>query len=505
MCRMCLITATNFGEALVPHDMKAQLVHECMLRVLHEDAGQRDGWGVTDMHTLWSSPQFYLDDAPIWLPKVRHDGYILSHLRKASGGTGRTRNENHPYSFKVGDQTLIAAHNGYFDGTAWTHWSNGQPATDSFRALNDLAMMMEERNTLDIDADLINEWLSKYGEGSHYAVILHWRGDIYALRGKTRTLSALQVGNGYLLNTSHTVLRVMREYLDRLYDIKVSEPQAMTDNTMVQFKLGSTHCVVSQLHPVHTRAVVNAHWQQAVSVSPKTSVVVPEERRSDDIVPSGYVVAPSVLPRRARTVTPDDSTTESSGEAFLSMKQRRELWGQIAGRFSPLRRELSLMWAARSLGYLDDAGIVMQRSFLANASMKEFELVNKALLSMKEDGTFIKPFSPIAMAMINWWNHVVQDGFDLELHTEIFVSLPFWLDSRYTRLRDQEGRYDNTSYVMPIWTRYMLAQFGQLQRSQARRWLNLDVLARHIADLDSFDTMRKEPITVSTVAILSGD
>src|SRR5688572_12985793 len=158
MCRLCALTFD------APLGVKADIMHEVMLRSCVEELGQKDGYGVTDLATVWRSPGFYLEEVPKWKKGITESGFMLSHLRKASGGTGRTELDNHPYFFDVNGETLTAMHNGYFDGAA-VKWTQGIPHTDSYQALLRLSEMMVNRvlsgaNEI-ITVDLINEWLSE--------------------------------------------------------------------------------------------------------------------------------------------------------------------------------------------------------------------------------------------------------------------------------------------------------------------------------------------------------
>ena len=501
---MCLITATDFGVR-VPSYFKAQLVHECMLRTLHEDLGQRDGWGVTDTENIWKSPTFYLEDSPTWLPHVNNAGFIMSHLRKASGGTGHTRAENHPYTFSVNGETLIAMHNGFFEGAAWTGWKSNQPSTDSYRALLRLSTMMAEQHVDEITPELIEEWLSAYSDASHYAVVLHWKNQVYALRGKTRFLAALQIGNGYLVHTSYPVLRIMRDYVKHLYDIDTPEPNVITDNTMIRFPLGSLDIQSYALNPVHkrdttySRSGADIYYPKAVVVT-----VHPNEKRNvGNIVRSNtdYTTAPSVTNNRTvRTQQqPDAETTPSSVATGASLKERRRMWSTLAGKFAPLRRELSTMYAASALGYVDDLNRPQINSFIVKTSMKELELINHVFFPINANGSSTKPFSATSMCMINWWNHIVRDGYDIDVHIELFGAKPFWLDTHYTLIKNDAGNLHDSTVVMPIWTSYMLRLFSSLNKHQIYTWLDTRILERILAENSPID----EPRTESTAMILS--
>jgi hypothetical protein len=487
MCRLCAITATDFGDASIPTSFKAQLVHECMMRSAHDELGQKDGWGVTDGHKIWASTNWYLESAPHWLPSIRQDGIIISHLRKASGGTGRTLQENHPYRFTIGAERLYAAHNGFFAGTNWEHWNTGDPATDSWRALNDLALLMTERHTDEIDASLVNDWLSKYEVGSHYAVLLWWRNRLYAIRGRTRTLAALPIGNGYLLHTNIDVLHIMRRYVAALYEVETREPVIIKDDRLVRFEMGNPEVIVSELHPTHKAVYTQrATWQE--SNYPKTTAAIvvrpaSDVRESAEEPSNGYTVAASVLPRRSRTVETIAATND------FPLAERRKQWSVLAGKLSPLRRDLSLMWVSSMLGYTDPtrSEYPMPQLFLTTASRKEFELAERVLLPINVEGKYEKPFSPMANLMLNWWSHIVKPGYDADLHFTLFGLRFFWLDRYYTTMAQNTD--SDTVQAMRVWQTYMVRMFSQLTKGQAEKWLDMRVFKSAVKDVFANDTV----------------
>lgn len=488
MCRLCAITATQFNVA-VPARFKAELVHECMLRSSNDEGGQRDGWGVTDMHVTYRHTAWYMDSTPVWLPRLSTSGFLMSHLRKASMNTGHTLSENHPYVFDINGERLIAAHNGFFEGTSWTNWATGNPNTDSYRALSDLAAVL--RDDPELTVEKINAWLSLYGEGSHYAVLLHWRDRLYALRGKTRTLAALPIGNGYLIHTNINLLHFMRRYVEEVYRMEMTAPSPIEDNTLVVFPLGSREVEVHTLAPQHKQPD-KARWQQGTrDYSPKLPAVVNVNEKEGD-GDSRYVVAESITPRRSRT---EQSVSESAGTDAdeFTLKDRRKYWGIIAGRLSPLRRDLSLMWIANTLGYIDDNFDPCPQTFLMQASRKEFELVMAVMTPENAAGKFMKPFSPAAMLMINLWNHLVKDGHDIDAHQALFGNHPFWLNSTFTATTEEPYK------AVERWQKYVLSCISVLSSEEVRSMFDGDLLRRMIDDA----VLDKHIRTASTAIILS--
>ncbi len=480
MCRLCLITTTELPDAGIDiQHFKAQLMHECMLRSSHEDGGQKDGWGVTDTQNIWRSTDWYFEDTPVWMRGINAQGIMFSHLRKASAGTGRTERDQHPYIFTVGGDQLIAVHNGYFDGTAHTGWSATTPNTDSYRALAELATMLEKKHAARITREIMNEWLSSFTDASHYALMIHWRDEVYLTRGNTRTLHGLPLGNGYLVHTSLPVVKQMRDYVQKLYDLETPEIVAVPINSLIRMRPGSLEVNTYALDIKHLR-VQQAVWANSY---PKANVTVPDRGSvNTSVVGDDYVIAPSVTtPRPARTSTAlvSSVTPPITAPAAFTLKERRTHWSLTSGKLSPLRKSLSTYWAASVLGYVNEkTAEPLTHTFLVYASKAEFDLVEAVLLPRTSEGTFLKPFSPIAMNMINWWNHLVNPGFDQEVHQELFGTRFFWLDTYYTRMKDDVGKYNNSGIVMRAWTSYMLRLFANvLDRQQINKWLDTKVLA----------------------------
>jgi len=498
MCRLCLAT---FTDVRIP---KAQLVHELMLRTSHDELGQKDGWGVTDTENTWRGSDWYFEDTPIWLRRVNQRKFIISHLRKASGGTGRTRIENHPYHFDVNGETLIAVHNGYFSGTKYVY-NQGTPNTDSYRALSILATMMAERHTDDIDADLINEWLGQFQDDSHYAVMLHWRDHVYALRGKTRTLAALEVGNGYLVHTNIKALAFAKAYLAAVHGIENDRvPYPIADNKLLRFPLGAGEVVVSDIDPKHVQAQTSTVvWSNTAPKTQTPSTSVSVRNASDDLGESNqrFVIAPPVTtPRPTKPVVlgVNEPNTEE-----LTMKRRRLLWQYLAGKLSPLRSELSAYWAASILGYEDAYERPSPALFLCRVTLKEFDILSQMLCptSAEDETKYIKPFTPVSTYMINWWNHHVKAGYDASAHDALFSVGMFFLDPKFTRMLDPEGNINNPNYVMTKWVPYMLGLIGQLPPAVVRSHFDMDKLGESVL---LYATKKEEPISISTEMILSG-
>jgi len=304
MCRLCLLTATNIGP-----EVKKEIAHETLMRASHGDAGQRDGWGVTDGRRITRSVNWYFEDVPTWKHELFGDGFLLGHLRKASAGTRRTVAECHPYTFETNHGPLIAAHNGYFDGGRYTGWSNDMPGTDSYRALNQLALLINEQGVAELKPEIITDWLSTFYDTSHYAVMLLWRDRAYVVRGRTRPLSALRVGNGYLFHTDATVTKFMQDYIRAMYpSIEVGDAvQHVRDDIMISLSLGSPYVDMHVLKIEHTK---RQYTQTVWETNPKTPAVTTAGNQlvrvgevNDAATPRIYTVAPSVTKPRANAGT----------------------------------------------------------------------------------------------------------------------------------------------------------------------------------------------------------
>lgn len=498
MCRLCAITTTQLvdgGGALI--DIKAQLMHECMMRSSHEEGGQKDGWGVTDMLMTWKNTSWYFEDTPTWLNDISTDDIIMSHLRKASAGTGRTVRDNHPYEFDVNGEQLTALHNGFFDGAGWTNWSADTPNTDSYRALNALVGLLQESDNGDITPEMISEWLSVYTDASHYALMIHWRGVLHIMRGNTRTLHALQLGNGYLVHTSLQVLDQMRQYVRVLYGIDTPASVIVPVNTLVKLKPGS---ILVSSAPLNIRHVPTQSYQTRwdTNVHPKANVIVPASNQGSDIsgADNSIIVAPSVTPRLARTDAGLEHlmTRPLQPPATFTLRERRRRWSLIAGELSPLRKELSTFWAASALGYVSETTHEpLTHTFRVYATEREFDLIQAIFLPRTVDGGFIKPFAPVAMTMINWWNHLVVPEYDADVHLTLFGTQFFWLNTYYTRMRDDDGKYDNTAVIMRAWIGYMLRTIeSRLIAEQITKWLDVKTLSAIVDNRATALTLLKE-------------
>jgi hypothetical protein len=486
VCRLCLASFTN-----APPGVKADIVHEILMRAANGDGGQRDGYGVSDMHGTVHSANWYYECIPTWKKQLDDSAWIMAHLRKASAGTQRTINEAHPYTFKTKFGTLHAAHNGYFAGTKYLNWSSGQPGTDSFRALSDLARLIDQQESNIITADLVNEWLSLYADDSHYAVMLHLGAHSYVLRGKTRPMAALRVGNGYIFHTDYAVLRQMEQYIPAMHDLEVPDRTiTLGDNMLVRVSLGRDKVILSELHPQHTKPTYGTTtWH----TDPKQSAATAVNQNVDDTRrgAGSYIVADTVTPPRPQKGLPVPaptalaalvrSTQNNIRESTLS--ERRSLWTAIVGKLSPMRRELALLWVSSILGYTaEDEESPLLRNFLQHATVTEFAAVETVLFPINAEGKWTKPFTPIAHMQLNWWNHVVKDGTDAALHIKLLGNNWFWLDPLFVRIRSEDSKEQYAAFL--AWQSYMLQMFSNMTKAEKHRFLDVEKLQRMVTDTE---------------------
>lgn len=445
MCRLSGVTATTRALGIDT----GVLMHEMMLRSSTEEGGQRDGWGIADSKASWRSALWYVESAPHYLPSIDRDEMLIGHVRKRSTGTGTTANENHPYIFTVGDQSLIAAHNGWIDGVDWAEWQQGAPQTDSWRALNDLATILRDENAPDISPDIVNRWLSAYTSASHYAFLIKWNGKMHAIRGKTRTLNVLEIaGQGWLINTSAAVLRTMKEYLRTVEGIDSGDVLYIKDNNMLVFEAdtpGYDYYVIEPQHKTKVYTNTQSAWTGAGNNSwrndPKPAATVV---KSDDDGGREIIIAPSVTTPRKGQATVVTALTALPNSDVAAWRAKE--WSKTAGLLSPLPKELSALWALHSLGFVKNHQYNVD--LLAVASVADLDMFYHMVI--RDDGAKpTKPFTPMSTRMINWWNHCVR-GNHADVHMRLFDSKFFWLDADYVTAPEENIV---TAYLN--WQRYL--------------------------------------------------
>lgn len=428
MCRLCAMTSS----AAVSAELKLNVMHEIMLRTSRDEGGQNDGWGVTDGRNIWKSPIPYFEDVPTWIHKAETDRFLISHVRRASTNTQRTVLENHPYAFDINGEALIAAHNGWMEAATWKDWRAGSPQTDSWRALNDLANFLREGE--EPSPELFNKWLSMYSTGSHYAFLLLWRNELLAIRGNTRTLHLLPVADGYLLHTSLPALQFANKYLNQMYDLPLSTPLRMLDNTYLKFRYGDPNYESYALDPKHpvAKSVHQGYtWNDPKKVEASEVVPVGEKRGDDEGVYAPSVTSPRVSHRK-KIVDPEQ-LKDTQPLALLpgtdaALKRKKEKWSQLAGKLSPMRASLSRFWVSHILGFVDDKGEPSEE-LLQKCTITDLEVLEEILFPREKEGT--KIFSDAACIMLNWWNHCVIPTWDVRAHSYLFGTEFFWINPKY--------------------------------------------------------------------------
>lgn len=433
MCRLCGITASKIVHPDVDPIVKMDLMHELMLRSVGDEGGQHDGWGVTDGVGVWKSAERYATSAPLWKTRVNTDNFLLSHIRRASVGTGMTVQESHPYVFNIGGHELIGVHNGFIDGAPWgIPWSREQPNTDSWKAYSQLADLLRQDQPEELTADLFNEWLHPYTTASHYAFMMLWRGSLYALRGSTRTLHFAEIGDGFIIHTTQPAVDFARRYLDELYGVTASVTWKMNDNTCIRFKLGETDYTAFDIKPNHVAKYVTPVY----SHQPKTEAAKPSENQSgtgDTANGTEVIVAPSVTRPRIKASSPAAPTDD----ATKTLREKRDLWKSIAGSLSPMRANLLRYWLSQVFDIADGNGHAT-KNLLLYCSYKDLQIVEAVLTPIDPEGNKLVPFVQTTRMMLNHWNHIVNPEFDVEAHELLFGSQFFWLDRRWTHIGVQE-------------------------------------------------------------------
>jgi hypothetical protein len=162
---------------------------------------------------------------PTYVNALRNDVTWLGHVRKRSPGTATDVHAAHPYEFTpiAGSvDKLVVAHNGYIRGTVVRE--DDVANTDSYRAARVFAEMVTANSGV-IDKALIETWISGFGYGSEWSLLIAWRGRTYIVRGQ-RTIYATELGDegeGVMFSTSEAVLLYVRGLI-RMIDPKTKFP-----------------------------------------------------------------------------------------------------------------------------------------------------------------------------------------------------------------------------------------------------------------------------------------
>jgi hypothetical protein len=261
MCRMMAITDSHFAR---PY---RELILDQLMLASFSDGYQDSGCGVSDGHEIRKAAQPYLVVGPMWHRSLADNSIWMGHVRRASRGTWLTPHEAHPFMFPLADgSTLIAQHNGFING--FDKRVAGEPNVDSYRAFKLLAELVTERRT--INADLINSWISNFGEGSEWTFMLQHHGDLYIARGD-RPMHFMSLGNGHVFATSIDVLLYVKNWIRSFWPhFKPGKITAIAQYTFAHARHGSDELDIAPL-------------TQPVKVDPQTDrylVINPEGTRS---------------------------------------------------------------------------------------------------------------------------------------------------------------------------------------------------------------------------------
>lgn len=204
MCRLLALTATDI-------DAPMRKLFFSQLMLISNADGQRDGAGVTDGHSLYKSHYPYLVIGSEWIDKLNAENTIwMGHVRSASGGTDITPYAAHPFRFVLNDNSAIyAAHNGFIRDMPKSEGT--EPRSDSYQAFKYLSALLNEQQYA-LTWDNINAWLALFGTNSEWAHMLHYQNKLFVLRGN-RTMFYMRFGNGFVFNTSNTVLLHFKEWI----------------------------------------------------------------------------------------------------------------------------------------------------------------------------------------------------------------------------------------------------------------------------------------------------
>lgn len=230
MCRLSLITAT------LPLPTKISLME--ILTLQGNVDRQDDGWGVwTQDGLLAKGADSYWKSKRTWISQIEpYDEFShwASHVRSASAGTERTTHAAHPYSFDIGGDELLVAHNGLITGYESIYRPAGKLGdawvnTDTWKAIQDLLPLME--NQVSVTPSIFEEWTTHFRDTCSYVFILMFRNQTYVVRGNNqKTFFRMTVGDGYIGNTSSAALEAIKPYLD-FNAIEYGEIEALSENS----------------------------------------------------------------------------------------------------------------------------------------------------------------------------------------------------------------------------------------------------------------------------------
>lgn len=397
MCRLSAITS-SFPQRIDALDR--------MMLVAQTDENQGDGCGLSDGHVVYKSVLGYSSTVlGIFTSEINFqpEHILMGHVRKASAYTGRTRDESHPYMFTTRHgKLLIAAHNGYVQGTPYH--TRGNPDTDSWRAFDRLVTLLNATETGDLTQDVMESWLREYEAKSTMAFLIHYDGALYAFR-HNKPLHAMTVGDGYIINTSKNILAVVAAWLLARHKVTTGEIFELPEEALLTLHHDSLVIEKTDLRidykPVYVYPV-----QQVSSKSSTTSTTqtgsAPEPTGSSP--PQNPIVVTN-----HNVLTPMDT---------IDLRRLSPRAMAIKAAANPMRSQLFMYWLQTSMSIesLQDPASVVQ-----SISDEDFDLFQLQV------GTWSKR----QRQLINEWNRQVERTNDINVHDSLFGESWFWLDPFY--------------------------------------------------------------------------
>lgn len=385
---MCRLTAITGSDPMRLHYL------DRLLLMAELDGGQNDGFGITDGTFLYKTECKYSETIPGWitLPEFQNAPFILSHVRKASAYTGKGKAESHPYEFTVRGMPFMCAHNGYIYGTGTHRFQSDDPDTDSWRAFNALAALVEQEG--EITPDVIHNWLLPYNESSLIGIMILWNRQLYIFR-HNKPLHYMPFSDGYIIHTSDEVLKRFQRYLLSAHGIPPTEMQEVPENNLMCITENDIH-----MKPVDVKLKEYNYHKQA------------------DIIPVNTTAT-----QRASPIT----TTPPLLVAPLASDPK--LWKTAIQQVNPLRIPLFLYWLKEALGYDVQGLSIRELAISVDAENLEFFMAMIGKLTARQ------------RQLINAWNNIIKKGYDIEVHNSLFMKSWFWLDPLLldTTISDEEA------------------------------------------------------------------
>jgi predicted glutamine amidotransferase len=213
MCRLTAITATT-PQAI----MRQLFFHQAMLAANAD--GQHDGAGMTDGVSIYKSSAGFVYAGAEWITNLDPTKPWVGHVRSASSNTEISARAAHPFVFTLPNgERLFAAHNGFVAGMPDP--DEDDPLVDSYQAFKLLVPLLIESD-YQFTPDMINAWTVLFGRTkarhamSEWTFMFLYQDTLHIVRG-VRTMFALPLDDGYLFNTSESVLLHVKEWIQRYW------------------------------------------------------------------------------------------------------------------------------------------------------------------------------------------------------------------------------------------------------------------------------------------------